>query len=355
MSIAKGFLSIAGFKKATTWGTPVACGAGDGIEILSESIKLDRALIEDMQITGSSSQREGDAGNKIYGGEVPMGARYEGLEVPLALGFGTAGAPTTVDTTAKLHKLKLKNDLAGLLATMALQKTFEVHEFTTVKVLGFSFKCRQGERAEISVRLALHDVNINTASGTNNNTTIATVTLPANRDFLLFGHLIARINDQASGALGGSDVVYVNEISCDVDRSFATDDVTTAGGFNIDEPVQDNFTKVKGTLTVSKYMDGTGGSNALFAQQLTKARKKMDWKFTSPKLAGAATEFFSWLFQFPNVQFMDGTPNVPGPGRLGYSLNFVAYRVTAAPTGMTGVTEPLDLWITNQRTTDPLT
>src|SRR5262245_14925577 len=135
MATSKGFLTLAAAKKATTWGTPVAAGANDGIELKSESMSANVALIEDMQITGKASQRNGDAGNRIFSGDLATDARYEGLEVLLALLFGTAGAPSTVDTTAKLHKLKVNDTMEGLFATLAIKKSLPVvHEFSTAKV-----------------------------------------------------------------------------------------------------------------------------------------------------------------------------------------------------------------------------
>src|SRR5262245_21518471 len=110
MSIIKGVQAVAGFKKATTWGTAVALGAGNGIGLTSESISADVQLIEDEQLEGSAQQRAGEAGNRAFSGELVTGARYEGLEYMLAQVFGTAGTPVTLDTSAKKHTFKLNTD-----------------------------------------------------------------------------------------------------------------------------------------------------------------------------------------------------------------------------------------------------
>lgn len=355
MSVPKGFMTLIGAKKATTWGTAVACGSGDGVEITAESVTPAVALVPDLQITGSAHSLPGDLGNKLIAGDIVTAARYEGLEVLAALGFGTAGAPTTVDTTAKLHKLKLANQLDGILATLAMQKGFEVHEFTTIKVVGISFKCAQGGRAEITFKLIAHDVNLNTSTGTNNNTTISSVTLPANREFLQFRQLTVRVNAQSGGALAGSDAIYVSEISLDIDRSMKADDVTTRFGNKVDEPLQNDFSKITGNLVFSKYMnDSPGGNAALYAATLAKTAQKMDWTFVADSLAGSVTQKFQWAFLFPNLKFTEGAPVVGGAGLLGWQVGFEAFRCTAAPTGMTGVTEPVELQIHSQRSTDPL-
>ena len=73
MSIIKGIQAVAAFKKASTWGTPVLLGAGDGIGIVSESMKADVQLIEDRQLEGSSQQRTGEAGNRMFSGDIVTG------------------------------------------------------------------------------------------------------------------------------------------------------------------------------------------------------------------------------------------------------------------------------------------
>ena len=347
MAVAKGFLAVVGFKKAATWGTPVTCASGDGVEIISESVAGTRELIEDMQITGMSSQRQGDAGNMTVGGDLVTAARYEGLEPITAQVFGTAGTPTTVDTSGYQHKLKLANALDGIFGTLAIQKQVEVHEIDSAKITGFSFKCDAGQRAEVTYRVAGRNLAVNTSSGTNNNTTAASITLPSNRDFLLFRQLVVRINAQAGGALANTtDKVWVAGVSLDVDRSVKGDLFTTQGGYLVDEGIQDGFTKVTGTITFAKYETGTGGNDTLFAAQLAKTAKKMDWIFTGDSLAGAATQYYQWVFNFPYVQFTEGTPQVGGPGIVTWSANFSAWRTTAAPTGMVmsadrGTTRPV--------------
>jgi hypothetical protein len=361
MTITKGFLCLAAFKKATVWGTPVACGAGDGVGFVSEDISVTREFIEDMQIEGANStQRQGEAGNKAYAGGLTSALRYEGLEVLIALALGkTGGTPTTVDTTGRQHIFKMEptiGSLEGLFGTLAVKKGAEVHEYTTCKVNGFELSCMPGERAEITFNLLVHDFNQNTASGTNNNTTIANVTLPANRAFPIFSQMVARINAQSGAALDSTNVVHLSGFTLNVERNHAEDDFTTQFGDRIDEPIQDDWSKVSIDLEFSKFNDASpGGNSALFAAQLTKAPQKMDIVFTGTDLAGAATQYFQHKLYFNGIQFTEGTPNVEGPGRTPFTLAGQAHRVTTAPTGFTvGHTDPLIYEIFNQRTTDPL-
>src|SRR5262245_8405748 len=127
MAIGKGALSVCGLKKATTWNTPVAAGAGDGVGYKSESFKSDVELIPDEALTGSVQQLTGDQGGKKFAGELVVPLRYEDVAyVAVAMIMGTAGAPTTVDTTAKKHVLKMANSLDGLFSTLAFDKQAKV-------------------------------------------------------------------------------------------------------------------------------------------------------------------------------------------------------------------------------------
>lgn len=360
MTIAKGFLALAAVKKATVWGTAVAAGVGDGVGFVSEDVSANRELIDDMQLEGAfSTQRKGDIGNKVYSGSLTSALRYEGLELLIALAMGVAGVPTTVDTSARKHIFKMEptaGGLEGLFATLVIKKPPVIHEFTTVKVTGWHIKINNGERAEITFDLVAHDMNVNAGSGTNNTTTFATVTLPANRSFALFSQMVARINVQTGGALAAANAVHLSSFTLNVERNMAEDDFTTQFGDRIDEPVQDDWSKVTVELEFSKYNDvSPGGNDALFLAQISKEPQKMDVVLTGLDLAGAATQFFQHAFYLNGIQFRDGTPNVGGPGRLGYTLSGQAHRVLTAPTGFTaGYTDPLTYEVFSQRATDPL-
>lgn len=427
MALGKGYRTTAGFKKATTWGTPVEVGALNGIEFKSESLEADVQLIEDEQITGSAQQREGDAGVRKFAGDIVSAARYEGLEAIIAQVFGTAGTPAQqvnrtaadgvavatdatftsataafaasdvgkritiagagaagalLDTTiltrtsateielavaastsvdpatwtiydaAYKHVFKPANTLEGIFGTLVFVKldAEEVHEYTTCKVGGMSIKAVAGQRAEVTFRLVAHDLNTNAGSGTNNTTTVASITLPANRAFLQFSQMVCRINGQSGAGLGSGDTVYLSEFNLDIDNVLSTDDVTTQFGNKIDEPVRDGFIKISGSLVFSKYQTQ---NKTLFTEQMTKARKKMDVKFTGGAADGVTN--FAWNLFFPNLQFASGTPTVGGPERIPLTLSFNAYRVLTIPTGFTaGYIDALTMEVVSQQSANPL-
>ena len=354
MAIGKGFATIAAFKKATTWGTPVACGAGDGVEFRTEGLKPDAKFIPDESITGRASQLFGDKGNEFHSGDVEMDVRYEGLDVLFGMALGTAGAPSQVGVdNAYKHVWKIADDKQGLFGTLVFNKQVATWEYTTAKVGGFKMSIKNGERLKCSFPLIPQGLNINTSTGTNNSTTISNITMPSNRDFALFSQMAVRINAHDGAALASTDLVYPSDFEVELDNSFPTDDVTTRFGYLIDEPIQDGWSMVKGKIGFSKYMNGgLGSNNAFLADMLTKARKKMTVIFTGPAIG--ATNFKLSMY-FPDLQFESGEANVGGPARIPLTLNFEAHRRTAVPTGFpTGYTEAVTLEVINQRSTDAL-
>lgn len=350
----KGFKSIAAFKKAATWGTPVACGAGDGVEYRQESLTPDARFIADEQVTGKASKLFGDKGNEFHSGDLEVDVRYEGLETFFAMALGTAGVPSQVSSdNAYKHVLKINDSKEGIFGTLVFNKQVGVWEYTTAKIGGFSLSIKNGERLKAKFPMIPQGLNINTSSGTNSNSTVGNITMPTNRDFALFSQMVVKINDGSGAALDNTNLVYLSEFEVALDNSYPTDDVTTRYGNLIDEPIQDGFTMVTGKLAFSKYFDGTGGNDTLIANLLSKTRKKMSVVFTGP-LANGATNFQIALY-FPDIQFSTGDANVGGAGRIPVNLNFEAHRRTSVPTGFTsGYTEAVTMEIVNQRTTDPL-
>jgi tail tube protein len=354
MAAAKGFASVAAFKKATTWGTPVAAGAGDGIEFASESLTPDAQFIPDEQINGKATKLAGDKGNEFHSGDLEVDAKYQGVEVLLAMAMGTAGVPTQVLTDdAYLHVFKPADNKEGIFGTLVFNKQVGVWEYTTAKVGGFTLGCTNGERAKLTFPIIPQGLNINTGAGTNNNTTVANITLPTNRDFLLFSQMKVRINDTSGGALAAADEVYVSEFECTLNNNFPTDDVTTQYGYLIDEPIQDGFTELSGSLNFSKYNNNNGGNTALLTALLSKTPKKMSVVWTG-RLASGTTNFRMTMY-FPSVQFSSGDANIGGPERIPLNLQWMASRVLTLPTGFpAGYTDALTIELVNQRNSNPL-
>jgi hypothetical protein len=335
MGLAKGYTNIAAVKKQTAFDTPVACGAGDGIEYTNESLSANVQFIEDQEINGRAVTLAGDAGNEQYAGQLTADCKFQGLDLLIATALGTAGAPVQQGaTSAYKHTWLLADNVEDLFVTTAIKKIPDttpangsVFEYVGCKVGGVQLACAPGERAKVTFPMLAHDMNENAASGTNNMTTIDTVTLPSVREFLKFGQMEVFINAQAGADFVAGDEVYVNNFSLNIERPFEPD-YTTRYGTKIENPATNGFVGLTGSISFPTYATE---NKPWFAAQLTKAQYKMKVLFTGPVAdTGYNYEFAIWL---PTVQFSEGTPNTGGPGKLPLELDFVASRSLADPTG----------------------
>lgn len=338
MAIGKGFQGIVGVKRNNNaWGgAALACGATDGVEVLSVPLQANRQLIPDMQITGRVTQRQSDVGNKVIQGDVLSSAlRYEGLERLIAGVMGTAGVPSTVDTTGKKHVFKIADSLSPFW-TVAYEiiKDTLIYEFNTVILTGLSLKWSQGGRVEITFRGIGHDFS--DGSAINTTTTIDTITLPANREYADFRSIVVRLNDQSGAGLGASDVRHISGGEINIDRNLQLDFTTEFGDkTSLPQPASggDPFLKVTGNLTFSRLDNASpGGSSGLPAKQLAGTTQKVDINITADSLAGAATQKFAHVLYLPCLQFGDGKPSLQA-GALGWTVPFTGYHVTTIPTG----------------------
>ena len=351
MAITKGFNALTALKKAASWHIPVVCGAGDGFEITDESVVPERELAESRGLTGSGTQFSGDAAKLNAGGDISAEAKYEGLDLALALAMGTAGVPAQQGgEDCYLHTLALNDDLEGLFATWCVDYGFEIWEFANLKIGGLGFDISESDFiGKFTFPSIAHNMNQNVGSGTNTNATFASVTLPTNRDLALFSQVQVLINDASAGALAsGTDDVYTTGLNVTLDNMLEGD-FTTKWGYLTEEPIPTDFKMVTGEIQLPHFDNVTG--NALLADQLAKTKKKMEIILTGPVCD--TSYFFSLKFIFPEVQFATGAPPVDGPGKTPWTIAFKGSKALAAPTGMT-VTEALTIEMQNQNGADPL-
>lgn len=354
MARAKGFQGIVGWAPGTTWGTAVAAAALRGIEVKDLSVVGNRALIPDAQMTGRATARASRKGDLKVEGSLMTDLRYEGLEPLIANVLGTAGAPTTSDTSGKKHVFVLKDDLDGVFGTLAyeLLKDTTVVEIPSAKIVGLTIKCAAGQSPEVEFRFVGNDYK--TDSAVNTTTTIDTVTYPANREFAAFAQSVLRMNAASGGALAGSDAIFISSWEISIDRGLEGA-VTTQFGDKIGEPRPTGPTKITGTIEFADLQDGTGGNLAFIADQLAATPKKLDLTITSPTLCGSATQYYQHVLYLPCVQFGDGKPAINSWGALTWSAPFEAFHAPAVPTGFPATYDEAITWeVYSQRATDAL-
>lgn len=360
MARAKGFQGIVGVKKATTWGTAVAAGATDGVYVRSLDTPGNLVIEQIRGLSGSVTALSPVPGNKQVSVSLQADLRYEGLETLLALVMGTAGAPTTVDTSGKQHVLKINNQIDGIFATLAYEliKDTTVIEIPSVKLTGLTLRGRQGRPVEVEFRGIGDDYKYGT-SAVNTTTTIDSVTLSSNLEWALFKHAVLNCNAQNGADFSGTDLLYVTGFEINVDRAMEGR-FSTERGDKISEPIETDFMTVKGSFEFPDVNTGTGGSSALAADQLTYANtaataKKMKLKLTGTTLAGSTTQYFQHVLWLPYVVLGEGKPGIPGPEGQTWSVPFESFKVGTAPTGFTaGYTDAITYEVFSKRANDAL-
>ena len=405
---------LVGLKKATTWRTAVACGANDGILILSESFKQNIEHLDDDSAGLAFIQRT-DQGKITAGGPLEAYMRYEGLDVLLALIMGTAGTPSEPNvlyTTLRSNSYVMADNLSGLFATLAmLKKSDKVFEYPSVKFHQFSLSGEMNAPVKLSAQGIANLLEL--GSTTNTAATSANITYPDKGNRIIFNsNTHFWLNDESGDALDSDDAIYPNSFELSFNRPMEADLV--AGNEDVDEPVGEGFPEITLTLNFPRYNDA---NDQFFTDWEAFTRKKMEiyfrgTAFTAPEApsdwsadhaysaedcvkptvlnglwyvcttAGtshAETEptwpttvgetvsdgtavwtcmedvyYYEFKLSLPNLKVIDPDAAISGPGKIPVSLSFKVLATDSAPTGMTGITKPFQIDVQNTRTTDPL-
>ncbi len=337
---------IIALKKAAVWHTPVACGVGDGVLILSDGIKVSTP----MELDDSAGQEwitQADAGVKDIKGSLDAYMRYEGFDVALAMIMGTAGVPSLVGAAlAYSNTYGLASSITGNFATMAQQKlSNKVWEFSSLKLHGFKLSAAMNK----PVKLSLDGIadKLDRASTTNTTATMAAVTMPDKENRIIMNKdTVVRINDQSGAALGSGDAVYPTSIEIAFNRPMDAQPV--AGQDGVDEPADDGFPTATVSLKFPRY---NTANDAYFDDWDAFTSKKMDITFTGRLIESGQNYMFK--LSFPHVKIDNPEAPVSGAGKIPFSMNCKILAATAAPAGMSHFT-PLQIDIVNKRTTNPL-
>jgi hypothetical protein len=333
----------AALKKASAWETPVACGANDGVLLLFDTLKKVVESPSDNSL-GLPYAEERDQGEIKVEGSLPACLRYDGLDVLIALAMGNAGAPTQQgSTSAYANTIKLKDDIDGLFATLAVNKKVNVFEYPSVKVMGFTIKGKTGKPVEVEFYVMADDEDFN--SSTNDLTSFANVTYPEKENRALMSQGVFRLNDQSGSTLSDGDKVYPSAFELSFKRKLKGEYVV--GNTNkIDEPTNMDLPEVRLMLTFPRYT-ATTYLSALGAD----TRKKMDIVFTGTPIED--TYCRTLKLQFPHLALLNAEA-ATAKGQIVHPLEFDCLATPAAPSGMTGILKPFQLNVINTRTTSPL-
>jgi hypothetical protein len=334
-------------KKATTWGTAVACGAGDGFLSLPAGINrtADNQVDDSLGLFWS---QDGTPGAVVVGGDLPQYLRYDGCDLLLALFCGIAGAPTQVGTSLAYDYLyELADNTDGLFATFARWYKNYVSEVPSLKVSGITIRGEQGQPLQLVAQCIGDNV---VQDGTNTLTTFESVTIAETRHRIQFAQGVFRMNDQVGLALSASDKIGPSSFELTATRNLTgTYGTYTTGGANsqdlIDEPVNDGTPEVNLRLSFPKHLGKTR-----LEELGSDTRKKMDITFTGAEIAAGVPRVFGLRFPHLQLRTVDITDE---QGIISEPVEMTVHGTPEAPAGMT-CTAPFEIFGTNQRDTDPL-
>lgn len=338
---------ILGVGKASTWRTAVDVNvANSGVLITSEGFgaKAPKYLPDDSLGNPDILEiiRTTEA---ITGGNVSGYFRYEGWDVLIAHALGTAGSPVNLSGDAYYNVYSPADNIDGKFVTVAMKKAGTSHgiwEIPSTKVTGFTLNAEVGGLA--SIRVDMMGNKIETVSPTN--TSLTSVTYPDKSNVAkLDTRSKIRMNAQAGAALADGDMIYPYSFELSYSRPFREN--YEASYADMSEPVQDGFVVPTLNLTFDKYNLDTF-LDAIEAD----TEYKMDILLEGAVITGAYR--YTLRVDIPKIMWLSGAADVGGPGTISHTVQGRPLGVTSAPTGMTGVTDPISLYVVNKRSTDPL-
>jgi hypothetical protein len=338
-------------KKGSAWGTAVAAGANDGLLLLPTGVRAGDAALEVDDSQGLLWSQDGTPGAVKLEGDLPGYLRYDGLDLLLALFMGSAGVPTlhALGAASYDYIYDLADDTDGLFATFVRNWKNYVEEVPSLKIAGLTIKGERGKPIQLIAK-CIGDQSI--LDGANDATSFNNVTIAEVANRLHFAQAVFRMNDQSGAALGSGDLVYPNSFEIGIERKITgiySGQFLTAGTNPrdvIDEPTNDGQPSVSVKLGFPRH---TGKTR--LTELGTDARKKLDITFAGGIIEGAIPRLFKMEMphlQIKSVDVVDESGNIKEP------VEFIGHGASTAPTGMTGITKPLRISGTNQRSTDPL-
>ena len=330
----------AAFAKAATWGTPVSCASGDGLLITNESVTQSIEHLPD-DSAGQSFHQAADQGLITCGGDLGAYLRYSGLGRLLAMAMGSSPAPTPQGASGQLHEMRMTGDTDGLFGTLAIYKGFSVHEFAGTKVDGFSITGSAGQPVSATFNLICDGLTLNTDSGANTNASMTGLSDPSTGNRVLFKQASFWINDADGAALDSGDAVSPSRFTLSFKRNLVGDHLA-GGDDKIAEPLTAAFPELSLTLEFPTYTSDTYLSDLGAA-----TAKKMRIDFTGSEIESGVNYGLSLIM--PHLVITNAESAVDRAGKIAHPVTLNLLAPAAEVSGMSGISQPLALDLTNTR------
>lgn len=337
----------AAFTKGTTWGTPAAVGAADGLWLKSIQVsRAHRELLSDESLTGKTWGNKPRVGARLSEVRLTGRCRY-GYNFPVLLAFalGTSGAPSGAGPY--VHTVTLADRLSVFFSLVVKKilnaSTTKYDEYASMMVEEVVLRWTQAGEMEFEIGLIGGALDL--ASSVNTGTEFGAVTMPGVRATILpSAEGVCHVNAQAGADFGGGDVLNPVGGEIRIRRPLARDfalNSSLAGLIAL--PVEAEGGEIMLTLDFPSL--GAAGSYISAEQSwITAFQAETEYKadLILTKDVNSIVEF-----NFPRLVVVE-MPEVGAPenGRLLNRVVLKALEASSAPTGMTA-TKPVEIYVTD--------
>jgi hypothetical protein len=268
-------------------------------------------------------------------------ARYEDHNHVLqACAMGSPAAVTLSNSAAGqvaswLHVIDLAPSIDGLAITAAQDRKLYTYELTSAKVYGFSETFGTGGVVNHTFKVLGSKTADN--STINTNSVVHSAAFPALNGRVQRHHGTFRMNAQAGGSLVAADAVIVEGFDFTFerpqDRSFGTQSDAVI------EPADNDFPEASVALTFPRM--NTVSANSLERGLRSGTTYKADMTYLGAFIN--STDRYTKLYQFPYFELQNFETTPAGAQQVKPKAMFKLKKPTAAPTGMSGITNPFRL------------
>lgn len=332
----------AAFEQGSTWNTAVAVGSGDGLRFTSEAIRGGAAPLERATV-GAPWGDKRDVGAQLHRGVI-SGDLFLGSNVGkfLSYVFGTSGSPTQTPPstgTTYLHVADIANSLTKFF-TLCVARRAQASDSVKWEEYASAMIRRLTIRGSGNGRLTWEAEIIGSAlsldSSTNTTTETDAVTVPDVLAAARFTDGTFRINAASGSSLGSGDKEKIASFELTIERPLSEDFLADGTGA-VAQPGEQDVCMARLAVELRSY-DETTYRTAYAAGTEYKA----DLKFlaTGAAPSGGSDPYIE--FQFPRlVVRANPDANVAGRARIAHRIEFDALVAASAPSGMSGVTQPV--------------
>lgn len=313
------------FKKATTWGTAVAVGAGSGIRSVGDSGLNLAQKFEPYPAIDQILTKDGSLGliDPIEFAP-PIDLQYEmgAWGTALAMFFGTAGTPANL-TGAYKHTFQWA-DFLTLFGTYVEERPGKIWEVPSAMPYKLNLKV---SGSKISASLGFRGNKLIDTSAVNTATQVDAVTYAETGKFVNFIHGKYLMNTQSGAGLADpTDKVDASDFEISIERKI--DGVHVLGSDNIAQPAEGEVPSFAFKLTLPR----ANATNMAFMTNFTGiTTMKALLTFVGPLITGS--NYYTWNLYFPRLVFA-GPPDAKLEGVIKNVLTFEGQEAASAPTGM---------------------